>query len=623
MDSMWIILSTRWDSNSVQASLNVIISVLGTVGLWAFTRFWWRRGSLCVLRNESTVPLAKLFTVSNIGEGWDVLAVLGRRIFAKGNWHLLAQLLVVVGVTLTCALAGPIAKVSLKNGHTVLKKDLPVLQAVKGAGGVANLLYEDVLWNDTARSLDDANFPTNQLLDVLPPPTVSWTYSADEWDPTWLVTCNYTGNIVLSNMTGSGTYSFADPINAFPAFRETYDAAWFDSSEYRITTGYDSWQDWTQVNQFQETVFFVLIGSDPMVDDRMDHNNDTLRISLSVLHARNFRVLFGDTSGTGNSWQPIGPVGEASYQRAECTLSRKAHVQDETKIPWPWTNDTSSIIAGYRTNYNAEVAAAGVKKRPLTPPSAEEMVRFYQIYMATINTFHSDTSLRRLSVTVQTVELSLVFLAALVLLTVLTAWTSIGYAIFLRRHNAKIKELYVPDGKIEWMIHAVKCSEPGSDPEANRQGSPGRKDSDHFSSAIFGPMPLDSDAPVDGTPQVPRLARVQTGHGSRSPSCRASVSPARSTRLPSIQISIGENGSNELARLPSSEPSEGGPSTVGSAVDLDTAPSDGTLSPPRSHSSIRRKQPSLLPETTPVAEKDANAPVSGNGPPEETTRPKV
>jgi hypothetical protein len=83
MAGLWIVISTRWGLSSVQASLNVIISVLGTIGLWAFTRFWWRRGCTSVLRKDTGVPLHKLFSIAGLGEGWDAAVVLRRQIFAK------------------------------------------------------------------------------------------------------------------------------------------------------------------------------------------------------------------------------------------------------------------------------------------------------------------------------------------------------------------------------------------------------------------------------------------------------------------------------------------------------------------------------------------------------------
>lgn len=78
MAHTWINLSTRWSLSSVQAALNVIISVIGTVGIWTFARFWWQRAGARVVRRNSGIPLSALFTVSSPGEAWDAITVQGR-----------------------------------------------------------------------------------------------------------------------------------------------------------------------------------------------------------------------------------------------------------------------------------------------------------------------------------------------------------------------------------------------------------------------------------------------------------------------------------------------------------------------------------------------------------------
>ena len=145
MPFTWIIISTRWGLSSVQAALNVIVSVLGTVGIWSFSRYWYRRGSSNLLSGERDVPLPVLFTFTSPGDAWDLVAVLRTRVFAKENWYLLVQLVVVVAATTACMLSGPIAKVSLKNGRTIQQKELQVLQTTKGGGFLGNLLYANVV----------------------------------------------------------------------------------------------------------------------------------------------------------------------------------------------------------------------------------------------------------------------------------------------------------------------------------------------------------------------------------------------------------------------------------------------------------------------------------------------
>jgi hypothetical protein len=420
----------------------------------------------------------------------------------------------------------------LKNGLTVTQKQLQVLPAVRGGGYFGNALFEEVLWNDTAHSLNSAGFPDNQLLDFLPPVTIPpWIYVASEWDPTWNIACTYSDNVILSNVTGSGSHDFYHPIDAFSSYRESYDATWLNTSKYRVTSDFDSFAIWTLPKQLQDAIFVTLIQSDPEIDDRMHYNNETLELSISLLHASDFKVSFDDTGGVvgGQNWKPTGPIGRASYSRADCTITRKALVLNPEQVPWPWTNDTGSIAKAFTTYYMAPFFGQAVKKQELVLPSSRDLLQFYQIYMASVNTLQSNVAPRTLSVKVQTVELSVVFLVILIILTLMTAWSSIRYAIFLKRNKTQLEELYLPDGRIEWMIHAVKTSEAGIDLESSTNWK--RKDSEHFCTAVIGANLRPGETSFDVGIQVPRLARVQSCRSSsmsERPSRRFSVSPARS-----------------------------------------------------------------------------------------------
>ena len=85
MTAAWIDLSTRWSLTSVQAALNVIISIMGVAGIWALSRFWWQRAGTKVVRDNSDIPLSMLYTVTAPGEGWDIIAILRRRAALNRN----------------------------------------------------------------------------------------------------------------------------------------------------------------------------------------------------------------------------------------------------------------------------------------------------------------------------------------------------------------------------------------------------------------------------------------------------------------------------------------------------------------------------------------------------------
>jgi hypothetical protein len=429
-------------------------------------------------------------------------------------------------------LAGPIAKVSLRSSPTVQKSELEVLQAVKGDSFSGNLETAPKLWNDTIQSLNDAGFPTNQLLDYLPTSTADWIYVANEWNPTWSMICSYTEETDLHNVTGSGNGTFYDAIDAFPAYRDTFDPLWFDTSKFRVQQDFDGWENTSIAHSPNETshslsaaFFFTLIQSDPLVDDRMMTNNGTLQMSLSVLHAKDFFASnYSDTTeGGARTWRPFGPVGNASFSRVECNITRKPYVLDEDAIPWIWTNDTYDITMGYAQYWMFQLEDAASKNLLLSPPAPKDLLRFYQVYMATSNTIYASPSLRRVSMLKDTVQLSVVFLVILISLTLLTLWQSGRYFIFLRRHKSKLGEIYIPDGKLEWMIHGAKLCEISPKESIDSKKA---KDRDHFQTAFFGNSNFSDPESPDAGCRPPGLARIYSGRGSissASPGMKGSV----------------------------------------------------------------------------------------------------
>jgi len=93
MSLPWVNLSTRWSLSDVQAALNVIVSVLGRMGIWSFSRLWWQRAATKIVCDNVEVPLSTLYTVAAPGEGWDTIRVLERQVVVKPDkCHRLAYL---------------------------------------------------------------------------------------------------------------------------------------------------------------------------------------------------------------------------------------------------------------------------------------------------------------------------------------------------------------------------------------------------------------------------------------------------------------------------------------------------------------------------------------------------
>lgn len=440
--------------------------------------------------------MSRLFTPSSPGDAFDVVMLLGKHVFEWRHFPLLTQLVVISLLTAVMTLAGPIARFALRSGQMVRQTDLHGLNAVRGAGPLGNRVSAQVIWNDTIQSLDRAGFPRNQLMDFLPSTTDPWVYRAEEWQPTWEATCTDSEEKPL-NLTGNVDYTMTDALDALPEFRATVNPLLLDSSLYRATVDWCGWLDWSLAKPIKDFVMFVMLQSDPVVDDQMDKNQNPLTVSISAIriHDADMVANYGGFSGRAG-WRINGTIGNASYTRVECTFTRKTHVDNELMVPWPWTNDTASIAMGFADYYRQYVGVKSANDAPIPLPSSDDLLRFYQVYIAVMSTGIVTPAVKVLSLTYETVELSSVFLAFMLLFTLLIVVGTIRYTLFYHRNKKQLEELFVPDAKLDWMVHVSKVGENLTEAEI---GMPNR---DHFQSATFGRETVDMS--------VGRLGRVQT-----------------------------------------------------------------------------------------------------------------
>jgi hypothetical protein len=426
-----------------------------------------------------------------------------RRVFAKENWRLLLQVFVIVMVTIACTLAGPIAKVSLRKVLTVQSDMIGVTHTSKGDSFLGVRINGDVDWNETMRSLDQADFPYNQLLDYLPVATAPWTYIAREWVPTWKAECAFHNEIILRNLTATGNGTFIQPLDAFPAYKDTFDSSWLNSSRFRMQSHFNGETIFTpdQGMVYKDALFWTIIQSDPGINDRMYTNNETLRLSISALHTKNLATspLDDFTQASSDTWQPIGVAENASFSRTECVITRTSQVLDEEIIPWLWTNDTFSIAFAYKTYWMTILGKNSAKNLSVTAPTPEEIFRFYQAYMFSVNSWLSPSSHQYVSVWMPTVQLSTILLVLVVILVVLIVSVTIRYFWFLRRYKQELERMGIPDGRLEWMVHAARLA--AQEEEQMREQKV--KDREYLRRSSFGKVTERSDRPFG-------LARVHT-----------------------------------------------------------------------------------------------------------------
>ena len=463
MSGAWITLSCDWDFANVQATINIVVSLIATMAIWTFSRLWYQRNAFKIIQSRD-VPLSSLFTVTNTGEAWDILRLLRGRLFRLQYLSLLTQTILVLLVTLMAILAGPISRYSLRTYELTRSSSVAGLLATgggrEGMGEFGQIVSGQVLWKDIMDSLSAASFPTDQLLDYLPSTHVPWTYRPEEWNSTWRASCTETEPTTL-DLTGDVSHTIKDPVLAFPAFGATYDPKLLNATAYRRSVDFCGWlhdnDDGTTL--VRDIAFFVLVQSEPSLDDQMVKNEAPLFVSISVLHIRNATLYDPDKLfGGRDTWRVGGTVEMSDYSRVECTLARTQPVVDPNFDTWPWTNDTGPIVTAYADFNRLDIMHAGDRRVLVPPPPPRDIFRFYQAYMISMMTLNEFHVARVLSVNRTAVQLSTGFLVVMLLLVVLIVAVLIRYVVFNIRHRETLDTSQVPDAKLDWMLHAFKNS---------------------------------------------------------------------------------------------------------------------------------------------------------------------
>jgi hypothetical protein len=299
------------------------------------------------------------------------------------------------------------------------------------------------------------------------------------------------------NITGNINYTISDPINAFPEFGATFDQSLLNASAYRYSVDFCGWihsnPDGSQV--VRDIAFFVLLSSEPTIDDQMDKIEAPLHLSLSVLHIHNASLYTpDDLFGGRDTWRVEGPIQLSSYTRIECELTRDAVVPDENFIAWPWTNDTDTIVQAYADYNRLAIMEAGDKAVIVPPLAPHDIFRFYQTYQISFAIMNEYPVQRPLSVELTAVQLSTAFLVIILLLFVLIVVVLLRYLIFRLRHKSSLETSQIPDAKLDWMMHAFKNSKHVTEDELVPP------DREQFKAAAY--EQVSSDANTRGTARV-------------------------------------------------------------------------------------------------------------------------
>jgi hypothetical protein len=465
MSGLWIVVSRSWSLEDVQAVLNVVISFLSALAIWTFSRFCWQQASTPVTKTHN-ILLLSLFSISSLGDVFDVLQLLKTSaISPRKRPRILAQVVVVSLFSFAAILSGPIARHASRIGNEVTTISQTGLMAIttqeQGQEKIRSALVE---WNQTQISLQKAGFPTDQLLDYLPDPSYHWFYRADEWNASWVAQCNFTHETPI-HLIASGNRSDTEIFTQVPAFAEAAPTRFLNRSVYIEI--YDICGFEENRSTYKDLLFWILRYPDTSVvadygrgkrrlkkKDSTANLDEAMAFSITAFHLHDAprpSDMDGDdiTFGTGS-------IGNASYTRTDCDLARSRPPPEELRYAYPDTLMPSSIVSAYADYYRAGVVQQSVANNSanIHPPSPEELFQFYQVYMVTKDTQHQHPVERPITVEVPVVQLSSIFLAVALLIALLIVVGVVRYTVFLRGRHEPVK--YVPDTKLDWMLHAMK-----------------------------------------------------------------------------------------------------------------------------------------------------------------------
>ncbi|KAL5328102.1 hypothetical protein ACEPPN_005810 [Leptodophora sp. 'Broadleaf-Isolate-01'] len=293
MASVWVICPKWWSLSAAQSALSAVIVILALVSTYALNEVTYRHACNRIFNTYHKTPLSVLLPITSLGEAWETVRRRKLKMLRKKNRGRLILSITIAMITMLPTWSSAITNAAVQNRLAVRRENINTSWTTKGDGSTGNLMDAGPLWNDTISSLNQANFPYDQLLEFLPELTEPWVYVSQEWARTWTMACNYTPETPLPHVTGSGDNTFYYPIDDFAAYRDTFDQRWLAAPEFRIDSDWTVWSNSTLADDapFKEALWFTLVQSNPMVNHRSQTNNETLRVSLSALHAQDFRAI--------------------------------------------------------------------------------------------------------------------------------------------------------------------------------------------------------------------------------------------------------------------------------------------------------------------------------------------
>jgi len=440
--SFWITLPHEWKLQDVQAALNVVITVISGLGIFALTRFSWQLGAWSVVRKRTT-SVPSLLTLNTLGEVLE--SVLFLKLDVLFHSKLFAQGVAVIFFTAMTLLSGPIARYSTQTTSAIVVANVSGLLA----GRTDNSMPDDqVTWNLTATSLNRAHFPHDQMLDFVPDTSYDWVYQPQEWNNSWTLDCNHVDQTPIDITLTSNCTTFVSKFGRETVRNELFpqgpgsEAFYVAHGDYYLNTTY-----------VQDLLYFMYAANYSDYEEDSDTYR-TVDIAVGSFHlhgvARNESGRSGDSCDYGE-----GPVESAYYTRLSCQLKRNPieMIEDPKWVSYPDTGDVDGIPFAFASHWLARFkrqAIAGSNIDVITPL---ELQRFFQTFIFAKDTQEIRPVIRPLSVRVPAVQVASLFIAIFAFLLLLIMITLLLYGSFLFWHRIALET--VPQSKLDWLLHSL------------------------------------------------------------------------------------------------------------------------------------------------------------------------
>jgi hypothetical protein len=456
----WVVLSTKWSLQDVQAGLNVVINVLCIIFTFTSSRYFWQKAAKKVTQGRDT-HLTALLTLGTPGEIIDVIETF-KTLLLRSRYAILSiQGFIIVFFGLAAMFAGPITRYSTRVGEITTKQLVHGRQATRSSSCDVNDVY---VWHQAYTALENANFPLDRLLDFIPDNDTNWAYDTEDWDETYSLACSFTPQTTV-NLNATGSYVNDSLLYMYDEIPGLWDilSPRFQRDDIIHDYFYDGIRDpdngvWDEVIVWD---YVVIEPSNVTNQDNATTQWQTLAFTLAATYMANAPDynLSAVVEGARDWVFGIGPIPQSFYTKVECDIKRNRPAGDSNyyeAYPELTTNcDLAQQTDVYWSPTAVQPATTSYDGRQIVNlPSGEEILRFYQAWMISKDTWYPNKASRRVSVRQSTVELSLVFIVICGLL-ILIVFIGLVYCLaFTLRHGKMLRG--VPQTKIDWLLQALK-----------------------------------------------------------------------------------------------------------------------------------------------------------------------